>query len=175
MVSYIECKYTRSNFLDPPVKVDTYLADLREQEVCQESTKNAQRTGDEERILALTNGVGGILLDNWHNVGAHECTNLSNGGSIRVVLTTDGSGATLGCAEAKVIARAKLAQRKEDAIAGQKPLHNNQWLLVRCNVPVDHNETAHVRGGRKPLVASRHDKPDDPLEKNSESESVTRT
>lgn len=48
-------------------------------------------------------------------------------------------------------------------------------LLVRCDIPIDHNETAHVRRGRKPLVASRHDKSDDPLKKNSESEGVTRT
>lgn len=107
-------------FLKLGIRVITHLVDLREQEERQESTEDAQRAGDEERILALTNFIGGILLDNGQNVGAHEGANLANGGSIRVVLATDGGSATLGGTQAQIITGAKLAQCKEDAITSQK-------------------------------------------------------
>jgi hypothetical protein len=104
---------------------ETHLVDLRKKEESQESTEDAQRAGDEERILALANLVGGILLDNWQNVGAHEGADLANGGSIRVVLTTNGSGTTLGGTQTQVITGAKLAESEEDAITSQKRQNRN--------------------------------------------------
>lgn len=161
-------------FLKLALGVDTHLVDLREQEERQESTEDAKCAGDEERILALANVVGSILLDDWQNVGAHESANLANGGSIRVVLTTDSSSATLGGTQAKVITRAKLAQREEDAITSQKR-QNRDFLQVKRNIPVDHHEATHVLRGRKPLVAPGHDEPNNTLKKHTDGKSVTRT
>lgn len=107
-------------FLKPRIRDDMHLVDLREQAEREESTEDAQRAGDKEWILTRANLIGGIILDNGQDVGAHESANLTNGGSVRVVLTTDGSGAALGCTKAKVVARAKLTQRKEDAITSYK-------------------------------------------------------
>jgi len=94
----------------------SYLVDWRKQEVGQEGTEDAQGTGYEEGILARSYRVGGIFLDNWHDVGAHEGTNLAHGRSVRVVLATDGSGAGLGCTQTDVVTWAEFAERKEDTI-----------------------------------------------------------
>lgn len=120
MVSYISVSI---KFLKLLERVNTYLVDLREQEERQESTENAQRAGNEEWVLASANRVGSTLLKNGQNVGAHESTNLTNGGSIRIVLTTNGSGTALGRTQTKVIPRAKLTKCEEDAIDSQEQ-HN---------------------------------------------------
>jgi hypothetical protein len=46
---------------------------------------------------------------------------------------------------------------------------------MRCNIPIDYHEATHIRGCRKKFVASRHDEPNNTLEKHSEGKAFART
>lgn len=89
---------------------------MRKQEESQGGTEDAQRTGNEEWILARTDRVGGVLLNNRENISAHESTDLAHCGGNSVVLATDGSSTGLGGNQADIVTRTKLTKRQEDSI-----------------------------------------------------------
>ena len=94
----------------------TYLVDLGKQEPGQKSTEDAQRARNEERILASSGLVGRMFLSKRKNVAANEGADLAHGSRIRVVLTTNRSGTSLGRDQTNVVTRAKLTQGKENTI-----------------------------------------------------------
>lgn len=57
---------------------DRVLVDLREKEVGQECTEDAQCARHKERILTSTNRIGGIAREDRENIGADESSNLAN-------------------------------------------------------------------------------------------------
>lgn len=105
---------------------------MGEKEPGQESTQDAKRAGNEERILTSSNLVGGIVLSKRKDVSAHKGTDLSNGRSIRVVLSPNGGSASLGRDQANVVTRTKFAQSQEDTMMVSGSLNSE---AVRCSYP----------------------------------------
>lgn len=100
--------------MNTPVRAQTYLVDLREEEIGQRSTENAQGAGHEERILTGADWVGSIVLEDREDIGAHESSDLADRRSVRVVLATDGGCARLGRTQADVITGSDFTEREED-------------------------------------------------------------
>lgn len=98
--------------LEPEILiVDSVLLDVRDESQTDEPTEEAQRTRDEEGILALLNrAISSSSNDVGKDVGTHKGTNFANRSGNGVVLPTDGSGTCLGSNEANVVAGAELAK-----------------------------------------------------------------
>lgn len=97
-------------------KAGQYLVDLRHHENGHECCQETKGAGDPEGILALADGVGGVLLNNGDHVGAHEGSDLAECGGVGVVLTTDGSCAGLGGTQTDVVAGSHLTEGREDTV-----------------------------------------------------------
>lgn len=57
-------------------KIITDLSNIRDKGPAQKSAENAERAGDQEWILTSASRIGGIVLGNWKDVGAHKSANL---------------------------------------------------------------------------------------------------
>lgn len=80
----------------------------------QHRTENAKGARDDERILASTDWVGGMVLRNGKHVGTDKSTDLADGGGDTVVLASNGGCAALGCEKTDVVARTEFAEGGED-------------------------------------------------------------
>jgi hypothetical protein len=98
--------------LELDIFFDSVLANIRQQEQCQEGREDAEARRDEERILPSTGRIGGVALNNWEDVAvtwsltergsleangsegkdlrADKCPNLAPRRGNTVVLATDG-------------------------------------------------------------------------------------
>jgi hypothetical protein len=153
----------------------SYLVNLRHQEQGHESCQDTQCAGNPERILALADRVGCVLLDDWDHIGAHESPDLAECGCVRVVLATNGSRAGLGSTETNVVTGPHLTESREDSVIDRLALHFGQkWSFV-SDLPKYDNKGRHVLWGRKPLVASGHNESYDSLEAHSEGKGVAGT
>jgi hypothetical protein len=123
------------------LKINRILLDIRHEDQRDDAGEDAQRTGDEEWILALLDWVVAAGCNNaWEDVCAHESTNFANSSSNAIILTTDRSGAGLGRNKTDVVARSELTKREEDA--------------------VDDNEAADLAGLIEMLVNTGHEETD---------------
>lgn len=95
---------------------DCILGDIREANESQEGGEDTQTASDPERILGRLCCVMTCILDVWEDISTDKGTNFAKGGGDAVVLAADAGGAGLGGDKADVVARAKFAEGKEDAV-----------------------------------------------------------
>ena len=83
---------------------------MRNKHPAEHRTENAERTGDDERILASADCVGSMVLGDGKDVGTDKSTDLADGGGDTIVLASNRGSAALGCKKTDVVTGTEFAE-----------------------------------------------------------------